>query len=227
MVKTIVGSFDDSRAAHRAAEALLSDGYMQEDISVVASNILGDYTPDGRPLVTDEEPDTETETGAVAGGMLGGAAGLTASLMGLAIPGLGPVVAVGPLIAMLTGAGAGAVAGGLIGALTHSGVSQEHATYYAEAVRRGGALVALRADESRAERAADVLREHGAIDLDQRVMRWRDAGWRGWDGTAKPYTAEEAERERRLYGTHSDPLTGLPLTSDPEGDNRRESTIRR
>ena len=58
-------------------------------------------------------------------------------------------------------------------------------------------------------------------------MRWRDAGWRGWDGTAKPYTAEEAERERRLYGAHSDPLTGLPLTTDPEGDNQRGSTIRR
>ena len=227
MVKTIVGSFDSSRAAHRAAEALIDDGYMQQDISVVASNILGDYTPDGRPLITDEEPDSETETGAVAGGMLGGAAGLTASLMGLAIPGLGPVVAVGPLIAMLTGAGAGAVAGGLIGALTHSGVSQEHASYYAETVRRGGALVSLRADESRAERAAEILRENGAIDLDERVMRWRGAGWRGWDGSAKPYTPEEAERERRRYGTHSDPLSGLPLTSDPEGDNRRDSTIRR
>lgn len=227
MVKTIVGSFDDSRAAHRAAEALIDDGFMQQDISVVASNILGDYTPDGRPLMIDEAPDTGTETGAVAGGMLGGAAGLTVSLVGLAIPGLGPVVAIGPLIAMLTGAGAGAVAGGLIGALTHSGVPQDHASYYAESVRRGGALVSLRADDSRAERAAEILSEHGAIDLDERVMRWRDAGWRGWDGSAKPYSAEEAERERRLYGTHSDPLTGLPLSSDPKGDNRRDSTIRR
>jgi uncharacterized membrane protein len=227
MIRTIVGSFDDSRAAHRAAEALIADGFMQQDISVVASNILGDYTPDGRPLLIDEAPDTDTATGAVAGGMLGGAAALTASLIGLAIPGLGPVVAFGPLIAMLTGAGAGAVAGGLVGALAHSGVPQEHATYYAESVRRGGALVFLRADDSRAERAAEILREHGAIDLDERVLRWRDTGWRGWDSSAKPYTPEEAERERRLYGTHSDPLSGLPLTSDPEGDNRRESTIRR
>jgi hypothetical protein len=227
MVKTIVGSFYDSRAAHRAADALIADGFMQQDISVVASNILGDYTPDGRPLFFEEEPSNETETGAVAGGVLGGAAGLTASLVGLAIPGLGPVVAVGPLIAMLTGAGAGAVAGGLIGALTRAGIPDEHAGYYAETVRRGGALVSIRADESRADRAGEILRENGAIDLDQRVMRWKDAGWRGWDGSAKPYTAEEAERERRLYGTHSDPLTGLPLTSDPEGDTRRDSTIRR
>jgi hypothetical protein len=228
MVKTIVGSFDDSRAAHLAAQALIDDGFMQQDISVVASNILGEYTPDGRPLFFNDPPDeSAAETGAVAGGMLGGAAGLTASLVGLAIPGLGPIVAVGPLIAMLTGAGAGAVAGGLIGALKHSGVPHEDAGYYAESVRRGGALVTLRADESRAEHAVEILRECGAIDLDERVMRWRDSGWRGWDGSGKPFTAEEAERERRLYGTHSDPLTGLPVSSDPEGDNRRSSTIRR
>jgi len=227
MVKTIVGSFDDSRAAHRAAQALINEGFMQQDVSVVASNILGDYTPDGRPLLIDEAPDSETETGAVTGGVLGGAAGLTASLVGLAIPGLGPVVAIGPLIAMLTGAGAGAVAGGLIGALIHSGVPEEHASFYAEAVRRGGAIVTIRADDSRAERAAEILRENGAIDLDERVLRWRDRGWRGWDSTAKPFTPEEAEKERRLYGAHADPMSGLPLTSDPEGDNRRASTIRR
>jgi len=228
MVKTIVGSFSDSRGAHQAAEALIADGFMRQDISVVASNILGDYTPDGRPLFFEEEPKkTETETGAVAGGVLGGAAGLTASLVGLAIPGLGPVVAVGPLIALLSGVGAGAVAGGLIGALTRSGVPDEHAGYYAETVRRGGAIVTLRADGSRAERAEEILRDSGAIDLEQRVLRWKDAGWQGWDSSMKPYTAEEAEHERRLYGAHADPLTGLPTTADPEGDARRESTIRR
>jgi hypothetical protein len=109
MVKTIVRSFDGSRAAHRAAQALIDDGFMQQDISVVASNILGDYTPDGRVLAIDEEPDTETETGAVAGGMLGGAAGLT-QLDGLAIR-TRTRRRYRTLIAMLTGAGAGAVAG--------------------------------------------------------------------------------------------------------------------
>jgi len=71
----------------------------------------------------------------------------------------------------------------------------------------------------------EVLRN--AIDLDERVSRWREAGWEGWNPSAPPYTADEAERERRLYGTHSDPLSGLPLTSEPERDNRRSSTIRR
>jgi hypothetical protein len=128
---------------------------------------------------------------------------------------------------MVSGAGAGAVAGGLVGALTEAGVSPEHANYYAETVRRGGAIVTVKVDESRADRAAEIMRANGAIDLDERVSRWRDAGWEGWDPSAPPYTAEEAERERRLYGTHADALSGLPLTQDPARDNRRSSTIRR
>lgn len=125
------------------------------------------------------------------------------------------------------GAGAVAAAGEVLGSLTASGVSNEHASYYAESVRRGGALVTIRADDSRGERAAELMRENGAIDIEQRVSRWRESGWTGWDSSAAPYTREEAERERRLYGTHSDPLTGLPSTADPERDNRRDSTIRR
>ena len=76
-------------------------------------------------------------TGAVTGGVVGGAAGLAASLIGLAIPGIGPIIAAGPIVAALSGAGVGAVAGGLIGGLTDMGVSKEDAEYYAESVRRG------------------------------------------------------------------------------------------
>jgi hypothetical protein len=125
------------------------------------------------------------------------------------------------------GAGAVAVAGGLVGSLTASGVSKEYANYYGESVRRGGALVTVRAGEPRAERATEIMRESGAIDIDQRISRWRESGWTGWDPSAAPYTREEAERERRLYGTHADPLSGLPSTADPERENRRDSTIRR
>ena len=113
------------------------------------------------------------------------------------------------------------------GAFTKAGVSEEHATYYAESLRRGGALVTIDADLSRAEEAMAILRNHGAHDIEERAMRWRDAGWSGWDPAAAPYTADEAERERQLFGTHADPISGLPLTSDPERDNRRDSTIRR
>jgi len=115
--------------------------------------------------------DAHTANCALTGGVVGGAAGLAASLMALSIPGIGPIVAAGPLVAMLSGAGAGAMAGGLIGALTDAGVPEENANYYAETVRRGGALVTVKVDESRADRAAEIMRVNGAIDLDERVSR--------------------------------------------------------
>jgi len=224
MTRTVVGSFDSYRAAQRAAQALLEDGFREEELSVVASTLAGEFKPDALP---GSDAPSNTATGAVTGGLVGGAAGVVLSMAALAIPGLGPVVAAGPLLAGLTGASAGAVAGGVIGALTDEGVPEERAMYYAEAVRRGGALVTVRADDVRADRAAEILRANGGIDIDERASRWRDNGWTGWDGSARPYTAEEAENERRLYGMHADPLTGLPLTLDPEGDNRRASTIHR
>ena len=154
-------------------------------------------------------------TGAVTGGVVGGAAGLAASLMGLAIPGIGPIIAAGPIVATLTGAGVGAVAGGLIGGLTDMGVSKADAEYYAESVRRGGALVTVRADDSRAERAAEVMREHGAIDIERRAEKWRERGWTGFDEKAAPYTRADLDRDRDLYGD-ADRTTGI--ASSPGSD---------
>jgi len=188
VVKTIVASFDSYPTAQRVARALMDEGYMSRDIGLMASNAAGDYRG------TDDEKDSRAATCALTGGVVGGAAGLAASLMALTIPGLGAIVAAGPLIAMVTGAGAGAVAGGLVGSLTEAGVSAQQANYYAETVRRGGAIVTVKVDESRADRAAEIMRSNGAIDLDERVARWREEGWEGWDPTARPYTAEEAER---------------------------------
>ena len=123
--------------------------------------------------------------------------------------------------------GVGAVAGGLIGGLTDLGVSHEHAQYYSEALRRGGALVTVRADESRAERAADIMREHGAIDIDRRVERWRESGWRGYDADAQPYSRDEIQRERDLYAQASDSATGVPMPGTFESDRDQPASSRR
>ena len=122
---------------------------------------------------------------------------------------------------MIVGERVGAVAGGLIGGLTDMGVSRPDAEYYAEQVRRGGALVTVRADDARAERAADIMRAHGAIDIERRAEQWRAHGWTGFNESAPPYTREELERDRALFAAHAGatpPLagsTGDPTTSAP------------
>lgn len=220
MTRTVVGSFDRLRIAQSVARELQDDGFREREISVIASNVEADGVPGADSI-------SHAATGAMTGGLVGGTAGLVVSMLGVAIPGLGPVLAAGPFLAALSGAGVGAAAGGLVGDLTEEGVPEEHALYYAETVRRGGALVAVRTDDARGERAAEIMRAHRGIDIEERASRWREAGWGGWDASARLYTKEEAERERRLYGMHVDPLTGPPLTLDAEGDNRRDSTIRR
>jgi uncharacterized membrane protein len=197
MIKTIVGSFDSVNDADRGARELRQSGFMNEDINVVVNNVRR----------TDHDASTgDTETGAatkgaVAGGAVGGVAGIAASIAGLAVPGIGPIVAAGPIVAVLAGAGAGAVAGGLIGALTEAGVDKDEAELYAESVRRGGSLVYVRTDQSRAEEATWCLRRAGAIDIRQRAEQWRGSGWTGYDAESEPLSYEDIERERAQYRT--------------------------
>lgn len=204
MVKTIVGSFDSFNEAHQVANDLRAAGFLDSDISIVANNASGEYRDDERVVPatdnrTDPDDTSAAAKGAVTGAVVGGGAGLAASLAGLAIPGIGPIIAAGPIVATLAGAGTGAVAGGLLGGLVDLGVPENDAQYYAEAVRRGGALVTVRADESRANEVIDILRDHGAVDIEGRVERWREGGWERFDPQAQPYSADEIRRDRSLY----------------------------
>src|SRR2546423_15464136 len=113
MVKTVIGSFDSYDKAQRVVRDLKDEGFMENDISIVASNVGGRYETTNPKDVAKTRTGHETSgaaTGAVTGGVVGGAAGLAASLMGLAIPGIGPIIAAGPIVAALTGAGVGVVA---------------------------------------------------------------------------------------------------------------------
>ena len=197
MIKTVVGSFDTVSEAASAARDLRAAGFLDSDVSVIANN--QQRPADSTVKVTEPDKVSGTATGIVAGGALGGAAGLAVSLMGLAIPGIGPILAAGPIAAALAGAGAGAVAGGLIGGLTDLGVNETHAEFYAEAVRRGAALVTVRADESRADEAEQIIRRHGAFDIEERVLQWKSAGWKGYDPRSEPFTFEEIERDRTQW----------------------------
>jgi hypothetical protein len=224
MIKTIVGSFDSNREAQQVVNELVRAGVAQDDINLVASNIRDEYaapdttspgtlTPSGTDVTTGtaqtaREPASGAAAGAVTGGVIGGVAGLALAFTSITIPVLGPIIAAGPIVATLTGAGVGAVAGGLIGGLTELGVPREHAEYYAEAVRRGGALVTVRVDDTRTDEVTRVMQRHGAIDINKRAETWRTSGWEGFDEAAKPYTVEDIERERAV-----DTRTTTPRTS--------------
>jgi hypothetical protein len=197
MLKTVVGSFDTVSEAASAARDLRAAGFTDSDVSVIANN--QQRPVESTVAITDPDKASGAATGIVAGGALGGAAGLAASLMGLAIPGIGPILAAGPIAAALAGAGAGAVAGGLIGGLTDAGVSETHAEYYAEAVRRGAALVTVRANDARADEAEAIIRRHGAFDIEDRATQWKSAGWTGYNPSAEPYTFDEIERDRTQW----------------------------
>ena len=192
MIKTVIASFADSDGANRGSRELRQSGFMAEDINVIAHDSR-------RPDSISDTKAGAAASGAVTGGAVGGVAGIAASLLGLAIPGIGPILATGPIVAALAGAGAGAAAGGLIGALTEAGIDKAEAELHAESVRRGGALVSVRTDEARAEEATWCLRRAGAIDIRQRAEQWRASGWTGYDPAAKPFSDDDIEQEWGRY----------------------------
>ncbi|WP_119458923.1 YsnF/AvaK domain-containing protein [Rhodospirillaceae bacterium SYSU D60014] len=206
MTKTVVALYDDFPSAQRTVQDLADADFRRDDISLMANNADGIYSDEagtaavGTPTAaapTAATDDTSgTATGAGIGAAVGGIGGLLVGLGALAIPGIGPVVAAGPLAATLVGAGTGALAGGLIGALTDAGVPEEEAGYYAEGVRRGGTLVAVRADEADVDRAAALMERHDPVDIETRASQWRESGWTGFDAEAAPYTAAEMTQDR-------------------------------
>jgi len=172
--KTVVGLFDDMPTAQRAADQLERAGIARSEISIIAGNESGKYADYSSGA---GEVGRGVAGGAGAGAAIGGGLGLLAGLTALAIPGFGPIIAAGPLAAALTGAGIGAAAGGLIGGLKNSGISESDAHFYEEGVRRGGVLVTVRTEDALADRAAGVLDDTGAIDVDEKSREWRNAGW--------------------------------------------------
>lgn len=200
--KTVVGIFDDMNSAESAVRELQGSGISRDDISIVANQNVQSATGasyGGAADTTPAEGVGHVAADAGIGAALGGVGGLLLSFVGLAIPGVGPVLAMGPLVAALGGAGIGAVAGGVIGALTETGVPEEEAQYYAEGVRRGQVLVTVHTDEARAESAREVLDRNGAVDVQGRAAAWRERGWTGYNPGAEPLSADELRREREYY----------------------------
>ncbi len=204
MRSTVVGFFDNLPEAQAAVQDLVSQGIPRDDISLTANNARGEYADSATDAGTGDRGNhagSGAAAGAGIGAVLGGIGGLLVGLGALAIPGIGPIVAAGPLAAALAGAGIGAAAGGLVGALTGMGIPEEDAHTYAEGVRRGGSLVTVHADENRYGAIADILNRHGAVDVDQRAAEWRNRGWSGFSHENQPLTTEELDQERSYYSS--------------------------
>jgi uncharacterized membrane protein len=188
--QSIVGLFDDVRNAHDLIRELIDIGVRSDDISLIMNSA------DGSPMID------ERNSVAIGAGV-GGLGGLLVGWTAIALSGIGPVIAAGWLATSLISAGVGAVTGGLIGGLTGVGVPDYRAEYYAEGVRRGGALVVVRNAGDMADRVEAVMRTYGAVDIDERGTYYRESGYTGFDPAAASYTQDEMLRERKLRGTRA------------------------
>jgi len=194
-------------------QELANAGFPRDDISIIANNASGELS-----TYSDEGVADGAVTGATGGAVLGGVAGLLVGLGALTIPGVGPIIAAGPLAAALAGAGIGAAAGGLLGALVDLGIPDEEAGYYAEGVRRGGALVSVRADDDMADTAVTIMERYNPVDVESRAEEWRQSGWTGYDENAGAYTGGNLGSAGQGSGTGATQSTGATSTGYNSGD---------
>ncbi|MAS38090.1 MAG: hypothetical protein CL610_29105 [Anaerolineaceae bacterium] len=191
MTSTILATYDHVEDARRVIDDLTEAGFKRGDIGLAL------YDPDNKYENYVDDGDVSGSEGASFGASFGGVLGAVVGLGAIAIPGIGPIVAAGPLAAALgaltgaaIGATSGAVAGGITASLIDMGVPEDETHYYAESLRRGAALVSVTAHETDRERAVAILQQHKPINIDQRVAQWRSRGWEGFDPMSDPYKAE-------------------------------------
>jgi len=159
----VFGIYTTAFEAERAVDHLLAAGFAHSDVSVLL--------PDDEATRTfAHEKHTKapegTATGATAGGLVGGTLGLLAGIGALAIPGIGPLIAAGPLVSAFAGLGLGGTLGGLVGALVGLGIPEYEAKRYEGRVRDGGILLSVHCDtEPEMDAAKDALNATGAQDI--------------------------------------------------------------
>ena len=162
-MRTIAHTYSTYSEATSVVNALEGAGIPHSDISIVSGDKTANTSGAGGTATGMTSGDaaqgasTGAGTGATLGTVLGGGAGLLAGLGSLAIPGIGPIVAAGWLVAALTGAGVGAAAGGLVGSLTGAGVSEADAQTYQQHVNEGGTLVTARVDDAQAAQVEQMM----------------------------------------------------------------------
>lgn len=177
--RTVIGVFDHFENARLVISDLYSAGFDRAAIGLMTSDEqwkLAELDAQEKPPVTGSHHPIEHDelTNRVGtGAAIGGVSGLLLGLISLVIPGIGPILAAGPIVAALTGGTIGAAAGGLVGAFSSAGASEEHANFYANALRRGATIVTVNTSVEDADIALTIMRNRDAIDIDRRADQYR------------------------------------------------------
>lgn len=165
---SVFGIVKSHSQAERLVEELQAAGFPASEISVLLPDSEGKH--DIGHVKATKAPEGAT-TGATAGGVTGGVLGLLAGIGALAIPGIGPFIAAGPLMAALSGAAIGAGTGGLVGGLVGMGIPEIEAKRYQDKLKRGNYLIAVAvADGDEKDRAKEVFKNVGAEDISTSSM---------------------------------------------------------
>ncbi|MFW6238690.1 MAG: general stress protein [Halanaerobiales bacterium] len=162
-MSTVIGVFDNQSQAEKAVNKIREAGITEDKISIVAKrdNIEGadeQQNQGNDATLTDQNLSGGTTTG----GVLGGLAGILGGAGALAIPGVGPILAAGPIAAGLTGAVAGGIAGGLI----DMGIPEERGQHYEQQVKQGKILATVEAEQNKIEDVTNFMRKNGASDVE-------------------------------------------------------------
>jgi hypothetical protein len=157
MDKTVIGVFKSRGQADKTVDEFKSKGFGEKEINVVAREDRAGGGGESEGMMGGR-----LQSGIATGGTIGGLAGVLAGVGALAIPGIGPVIAAGPIAAGLTGAVAGGVAGGLV----DLGIPEDRGKFYEGRVREGDIVVAIRSDERKVDEAAQIMRRNGASDVE-------------------------------------------------------------
>jgi hypothetical protein len=161
--KAVFGIYQNVKQAERTVDDLMAAGFSNDDMSVLLPD--NQSTKDFAHDKSTKAPEGTT-AGVTAGGAIGGTLGLLAGIGVLAIPGVGPLIAAGPIMAALAGLGVGGAVGGVIGALVGMGIPEYEAKRYEGHIKAGGVLLSVHCETlEKIARAKDLLKHTGAQDI--------------------------------------------------------------
>ena len=159
----VFGIYPTATNAEMAVDRLVASGYSDQDVSVLMADA---YTAKEFAHEKNTKVPEGTTAGVTTGGLIGGTLGLLAGIGALAIPGVGPLIAAGPIMGALAGLGAGGAVGGVVGALVGLGIPEYEAKRYEGRVKDGGVLLSVHCETSEeVTRAKDILKSTGAEDI--------------------------------------------------------------